>query len=240
MALRILDSYREAKAHCDRLRSQPPRVYNEERLYEMPIPIIPNGHENNETAVSSTNENDSDVNTSANDQTDLHELTHSILDENSRCNEFDSLNISKISDSNVTSTIEEDDVLLPTTGVFLEANENSDTDITPDPALIDPIKDEPELDLSSEEQNHLEDILNDVIDANLSSIVPSNEAESESDDEPELIDKDKLTEFPKPMAANLLGLTKHEEDTISMCLAFNEKVIMFSNSKYYFLNIAKS
>lgn len=226
-------------------------MYNEKRLNELPIPIIPSGHENNDTTVSSTNNNDSDLNTSAHNETDLHEFNHSISDEIGRCNEFDGLNISNDSsnengDSNITSTVENDNVLLPTTSVYLETNENCDTDITPDSSLIDPIKDEPDFNLDSEEQNQLEDILrfnDDASDANLSVIDPSNGAEIESDEEPELVDEDKLTEFPMPMSANLLGLTKREEDPISMSLAFNEKVIMLGDNhsisilKFYQHNI---
>lgn len=213
-------------------------MYNEKRLYELPIPIIPSDHENDETTISSTNNNDFDVNTSAQDETDLHEFTNSISDENSRSNGFDGLNISTDSsnengDSNVTSTVQNDHVLLPTTTVYLQTNENGDADITPDPTLIDPIKNEPECNLDSEEQNQLEDILNfndDASDANLNAIDPSNGAEIESDEEPELVHEDKLTEFPRPMSANLLGLTKREEDSISMSLAFNEKVIILGDN----------
>lgn len=189
-------------------------MYSEKRLNELPIPVIPNNEENNSSLVSSSDrgtENEADPN----------DTNHSTSDSN-RANDFiepnlvDALAIESTEnvDPVVSSTVE--DLLQPTHEVFLPTTEFDDSGLSQTPNPIE-IKEEPELHLDVEDQNHIDFILMDG-DEQCSS------EDDESDDEPVLIDGDNLDKFPMPIAATMIGLTKRENDPISGSLAFNEKV----------------
>lgn len=216
--------YGEAKAHCDNLRPQPPRLYNEERLQELPIPFIPIG---DETVVSSTFNNVSELNESAQDVNDTQSSVNGATGLNSS-KDLTNLSIQS-NDSIVSSTV---DIPLPTAKVYLESNDEWQNEITPDQIEFDPIKNEPEFELDEDERRRFEQILNfnnESSNENESLIMPNASDLIESDDEPVLIGEVEKENFPMPMPANLLGLTKREDDSISMTLEFNEKVSIFGN-----------
>lgn len=133
-------------------------MYNENRLNELPIPVIPNNEENNSSLVSS-----SDGGTES--EADPNDTNHSTSDSN-HANDFiepnlvDALAIESTEhdDSVVSSTVE--DLLQPTHEVFLPAAEFYDFELNHTPNPIE-INEEPEFNLDVEDQNQIVFILMD-------------------------------------------------------------------------------
>lgn len=220
----FIDSYNDAKKHCDKLRPQPPRVYNEQRLLKLPIPVIPD----NEISVSSTTNNDIEPDASVGDEENLNASQFSSNDQ-SVSNSTAGIDNDSNQYDDVTSSVSES----TTTGaVFLP--EHTDDPIAalviePNSIECDPIKEEPEFELDEGDQVLFDDFLADIDEQCDSSQSADGEKSNgdlngESEDELILLEEDKIKKCPMPMAANLLGLMKREKEPISGSLAFNEKV----------------
>lgn len=189
-------------------------------MHELPIPLTSICDEN---IVSSTLNNASELDETEQDVNDTQLAVNEANCSNSS-NDLTNLSIQN-DDSIISSTT---DIPLPPNRVYLESDKDGQNDITPDQIEFDPIKIEPEFELDEEERNRFEQILNfdDESSYEDESLVVSNVTDPiESEDEPVLIGEVEI--FPMPMPANLLGLTKRENDPISLTLEFNEKVSIF-------------
>lgn len=189
-------------------------MYNDERLVELPIPIIL--HNNDfEDASFRDEENSNASQFSCNDQT-VSSSTAGIDDGSNKNDDVDS----SVSESTTTE--------LATEAVFFRDYDDglAALVIEPNPFECDPIKEEPEFELDEGEQIQFDDILADIDEQCDSNQSADGEElnDEQTEDEPILLDQDKITKFPMPMAANLLGLVKRENDPISGSLSFNEKV----------------
>lgn len=189
-------------------------MYNEERLYEKPIPVITvtlNNDDDNINLVSST----------VNDDTEEQPtVTGNENDPNA------------IDDTNVSTTVEENEIPLPSAEVFLETNENGITEVDQsDEFELDPIKMEPEFQLNEDERNRFDEMLNfsDEISNSDDDVSSTPHADDESDNDIVWNDGDEVGKFPMPMAATMYGLTKRENDPISLSVSFNEKVSKISS-----------
>lgn len=203
-------------------------------MHELPVPFITIFDEN---VASSIFNNVSELNESAQDVNDTTQSAEHGASCLNLSNDLTDLSIQN-DDSIVSSMV---DIPLPTAEVYLESNDDGENDITPDQIEFDPIKNKPEIELDEEERNRFEHILNfddESSNGSVSLVMPNSSDLIESDDEPVLIGEVEMEKFPMPMPANLLGLTKRENDPISMTIELNEKVSIFGDM--HLLNDMKS
>lgn len=200
-------------------------MYNEERLQELPIPVIPHNDDVCQL-VSSSSET-------------VYEQSETSFDPNGTETENSVHTTSNINNSfneNISSTGLPNDSKVMKTQIFLEEGTNDALEISPDQSEVDPlIKQEPEFHLNDDDQIIFDEILNTSVELDGTGDNGDDPftTENQSDDDERFLDADKIEKFPMPMAASHIGLTKRENDPISMSMAFNEKVSYFSD---YLLN----
>lgn len=214
---KYLDIYGEAKDHCGRLRKFGPCLYNEERLNEVPIPVIPN---NDDVCQLVSSSSDTVLENSGISFDQNETGTKNSVDTTSEINDcFDEI---------ISSTGLLNDSEVTTTKIFLEEGENVALEISSYPFEVDLlIKQEPEFHLDDDDQNIFDEILSASVDGNGENGNEPLTTEKECDDDERFLDADKIEKFPMPMVASQIGLTKREDDPISMSMAFNEKVTWF-------------
>lgn len=214
----------------------------------MPIPVIPNHDEDICTSVSSSTECTGSVSEQNETFIDQNEtfiaqnetVSENVIDSTSNVNdcydEGSTLQTSEITSNsygndelNVSTTVDDHQMLLPTTQVYLDEDVLDGSAIISGESELDPIKQEPEFYLDEDEQNCFDEILNfgDEHDGTDKNANVSCASENASDDDEYFVNEGKMDKFPMPIPASQFGLTKREDDPISMSIAFSEKVGYF-------------
>lgn len=190
---------------------------NEQRLFEVPIPVIPNNDDvcqlvssSSETVPEQSETSFDSTGTETENSVDIASNTHDSSDEN------------------ISSSGRPNDSEVTPAQIFLEEGTNDALEISPDQTNVDPlIKEEPEFHLNDDDQGIFDEVLNFSVDVTGDTGNDPLTFGNEADDDERFLDEDKIEKFPMPMVASQTGLTKRENDPISMAMAFHEKVRCF-------------